>query len=274
MAKKNVALDRLQAKEKKQKRVAGVLGAVLVLVLVYEVPHTMKLMHAKAKAPVVNTSAAAPAAVNPTASASSSSSASSAALPPAVTPTAAPSQSLVTAVQVTPDAGQLTEFERFATKDPFVQSVQKLSGATTAGTPSTAKKKTTPSGSGKPQTPPAPPPTSAVISINGELLMVGVGNDFPTAGTVFSQTGASLFHLDSVTAKSAKISIAGGSYADGAPSITLHVGEPVTLQNTADGSRYTLVLEPQGTQVPTPTSTTPTLTTSTPSASVVPSSGG
>jgi hypothetical protein len=48
---KNVALDRAQEKAKKQKKMAIVLGAVLVLVLVYEVPHTMKLMHPAAKAP-------------------------------------------------------------------------------------------------------------------------------------------------------------------------------------------------------------------------------
>jgi hypothetical protein len=77
----------------------------------------------------------------------------------------------------------------------------------------------------------------------------------------------------SLTQKSAKVAIAGGSYADGAPAMTLTVGTPVTLQNTADGTRYTLLLEPQGTQVPastTPTGTTPAATT----PSVVPSSGG
>ena len=272
MPKKNVALDRHQAKEKKQKRLAAGLGVFLVLVLVYEVPHTMKLMHAKAKAPVVNTSVAAPAAVNPTASASSSSSTPSASLPPAVSPSATSSQSLVAAVQVVPDPGQLTEFQRFATKDPFAQSVQKLPGS--AAAPSTAKKKkTTSSTSGTPQAP-APPPSSAVISLNGELMSVAVGSEFPTSGTVFSQTGSPLFQLVSATAKSVKIAIAGGSYADGSPSLTLHVGEPVTLQNTADGSRYTLVLEPQGTQVPLPTSTNPTLTTSTPSVVPPSSSGG
>ena len=64
------------------------------------------------------------------------------------------------------------------------------------------------------------------------------------------------------------MTIAGGSYADGAAALTLTVGVPVTLQNTADGTRYTLLLEPQGTPLPTsttPTSTTPTSTTTTPS---------
>jgi hypothetical protein len=82
-------------------------------------------------------------------------------------------------------------------------------------------------------------------------MTVSVGTQFPTTGTVYAQVGSSLFQLDSLTAKTATVSIAGGSYADGAPSLKLVVGKPVTLQNTADGTRYTLVLEPQGTQIPT-----------------------
>ena len=105
-----------------------------------------------------------------------------------------------------------------------------------------------------PKTPPAPPPTTAVISINGELTSVTVGTDFPLAGVVFQQAGNSaLFHLVSLTQKSAKVAIAGGSYANGAPALTLTVGTPLTLQNTASGTRYTLLLEPQGTQVPVST---------------------
>jgi len=46
-----------------------------------------------------------------------------------------------------------------------------------------------------------------------------------------------------VTAHSAKISIAGGSYATGAQTVTLRENKPVTLMNTADGTRYTLILK-------------------------------
>jgi len=265
---KNVALDRAQEKAKKQKKVAIVLFAVLALVLVFEVPKTMKLMNSGAKAPVVEASASTPAAPNPTVT-TSTPGGPSAALPPSGT-ASTPAQSIVASVQVKPDPGQLTEFAHFETKDPFLQSVQK-SGATAAtGSPSTSKSGTAPKTKvTAPKTPPAPPPSAAVISINGELVSVTVDTDFPTAGTVFSQAGAPLFHLVSLTQKSAKVAIAGGSYADGAPAITLTVGKPVTLQNTADGTRYTLLLEPQGTIVPT--STTQTSTTST--LSVVPSSG-
>ena len=268
---KNVALDRAQEKAKKQKKLAIILCSVLALVLVYEVPKTMKLMSSGAKAPVVEASASTPAAPNPTVTSSTPVAGPSGSLPPTAATSSTPAQSIVASVQVQPDPGQLTEFEHFASKDPFLQSVQK-SGAAAATGPSTSKSATPPKTKvAAPKTPPAPPPTTAVISINGELVNVTVDSDFPTAGTVFSQAGAPLFHLVSLTQKSAKVAIAGGSYADGAPAITLTVGKPVTLQNTADGTRYTLLLEQQGTVVPT--STTPTGTT--PAAtSVVPSSGG
>jgi hypothetical protein len=270
-------LDRAQEKARKQKRLAAVLGVFLVLVLVYEVPHTMKLMNKKAKAPVVNTSATSPAAATPsTPSASTPSTPAAAAASSTVPAASSPASTggLIAAVQVTPDPGQLTEFQRFASKDPFLQSVQKSAGAATAGTTggkgTTAKpaaKKKSPS---VPKAPPAPPPTIAVISLNGELMSVTVGTTFPTAGATFGRVG-SIFRLDALTQNTAKISIVGGSYADGAPALTLTVGKPITLQNTADGTRYTLILEPPGTQIPTTTTTTsPTSTTS----SVVPTTPG
>jgi hypothetical protein len=261
-------LDRAQEKARKQKRLAAALGVFLVLVLAYEIPHTMKLMNKTAKAPVVNTSASSPAAATPsTPSASTPSTPAPSATSPATTVPAASSSAstggLIAAVQVTPDPGQLTEFQRFASKDPFVQSVQKTAGAATAGTTGgkgaaakPAAKKKSPS---VPKAPPAPPPTSAVISLNGELMSVTVGTTFGT-----------FFQLDGLTQKTAKISIVGGSYADGAPALTLTVGTPVTLQNTADGKRYTLILEPPGTQIPTATSTSTTSTT----PSVVPTTPG
>lgn len=258
-AKKNVHLDRQQAKAKKQKKLAIALSAVLVLVLVLEVPKTLKLMNPHPAAPVVNSSASAPPAANPAAPASTSSSGSTTP-PPAATP-ATPATALVNAVQVQPDPGQLTEFAHFASKDPFNTSVQPATAAVPPPA-SASKKKKAPSAPSVPKAPPAPPPGSAVISVNGELMNVSINTDFPTSGTVFNEVGAPLFHLVSLTQTSAKVSIAGGSYADGSAALNLVVGTPVTLQNTADGKRYTLLLEPQGTQVTTTTSsTTPTTTT-------------
>ena len=118
--------------------------------------------------------------------------------------------------------------------------------------------------------------TSAVIEVNKVKSLVTADSDFPAST---DPNVPPVFHLKSVTAHTAKVSIAGGTYANGAPAITLQEGKPVTLMNTADGTRYTLVLWPQGTQVtpattgaapapsvpapPAPPSTTSSTTTST-----------
>jgi hypothetical protein len=106
-----------------------------------------------------------------------------------------------------------------------------------------------------------------VIAVNGTLASVAVGTDFGLPLGPAAAGGRPLFHLISATAHTAKIAIAGGSYADGASAITLHQGKPITLQNTADGTRYTLQLYPQGTQI------TATTTTTTGSASPAPLGG-
>jgi hypothetical protein len=182
-------------------------------------------------------------------------------------------------VQVTPDPGQLTQFQMFASKDPFNASVQSRTSTTPGGgsAPAAPKAPPAPPAPTVPKAPPAPPPTAAVISLNGQLMSVGVGTDFPSSGLIYSRVGA-LFHLVSLTDTSAKVAINGGSYATGAPALTLTVDKPVTLQNTADGTQYTLILEPQGTPLPAapPTSNGTTATTPAPTAttpSVLPTAG-
>jgi hypothetical protein len=51
-----------------------------------------------------------------------------------------------------------------------------------------------------------------------------------------------VFTLVSLTTNSARIGIAGGSYENGASTVTLRKGKTVTLVNTADGARYALRL--------------------------------
>ena len=77
--------------------------------------------------------------------------------------------------------------------------------------------------------------------MNGTLYTVAVGKDFPEASAT-DPSIAPLFHLISLTAHTAKISIVGGSYSSGAPAVTLRENEVVTLMNTADGTRYVLRL--------------------------------
>jgi len=253
--------DRAKAKARKQKIMLAFLGVVFVLLLVIQGPKTLKLLTNKPAAPVVAPATTTPSTATPAT--------------PTVTPTATPAPvtlptgELVSAVQPTVDAGQLREFSRFASKDPFASQVAMPGSSSTSKTSTTTTPATTTPK--LPPAPPMPPPTSAVISLNGELMGVAINTDFPTSGVVFSRIG-SLFHLASLTKTTAKVTIVGGSYADGAPALSLTVGKPVTLQNTADGTRYTLVLEPQGTQIPTTTTPTASATpASTTPGSVVPS---
>jgi hypothetical protein len=88
-----------------------------------------------------------------------------------------------------------------------------------------------------------------VISVNGTAGLVSLSSVFPVTNNPASD---GIFRLVGLTRTSARIAVVGGSYASGAPTLTLHVGQPVTLANTADGKRYKLELLPQGTTVATP----------------------
>jgi hypothetical protein len=147
------------------------------------------------------------------------------------------------AASAPPASGQLVSFGRFASKDPFAQQVDTSPGGSTpssGGSGGTTTPKPVPPvgplgptpGGGTPSTQPLP--TTASISVNGTVEIVGLGVDFPAAAPVF--------HLVSLTRTSAKIAIVGGSYADGAATVTLKKGKTLTLENTSDGSRYVLRL--------------------------------
>ena len=291
------------AKEKaaKQKKITIGGGVVFVALLGIQGPKTLKMLHPKSPAAAVSATVSTTA-TTPSASPADPNSLAAPTLAGSgtdTTPTSTTSSDLVSAVPVTVDPGQLRTFEQFASKDPFAVQAPTAGAASGSGSGSGAasggkggSKTTTPpsgsstTGSSSQQAPPPPPgssgsgssaPTSAVISLNGELMSVQVATDFPTTGATYTRSGT-LFHLLSLTATTAKVAIAGGSYADGAAAVTLKLRTPVTLQNTADGSKFTLILEPQGTSVPatsggsTSSASAPAATTTTP-ASAVPSSG-
>ena len=173
---------------------------------------------------------------------------------------------MISAVTPPLDQGQLKSFTLFDTKDPFNSDGPEplgstSSGSTGSGTGSTTSPTKPPvksggsgsgSGSSGSGTQPAAAPTSAVISVNGDEGLVTVGGVFPVTT---DQASNGIFQLVSLTQSTAKVAVAGGSYASGAPTLTLHVGQPVTLANTADGKRYTLELFPQGTAPPASAST-------------------
>jgi hypothetical protein len=226
-----------QAKAKRQKIIAAVLGVVLLGVLAFQAPRTLKMLH------------------------QSSASASPAATTPAATGTTGASGALATAaagsssgdgltdpgVLPAPQSGQLLAFSRFRSKDPFTQQINIqcasdsggcATGTTTTAQTTTSSKKTKPS-STKTSTPPTSgvtvaKPSSANISVNGSTESVAVGAQFPASNPTFV--------LVSLTKTSAKIGIAGGSLEGNKQTVTLKKGVPLTLMNTADGTRYVLRL--------------------------------
>jgi hypothetical protein len=269
--------DTLRAKQKRQKIIAGVLGVVFLAVGAFQGPKLWKQLHPPASQANVSYND------KPAGSTTDTTGTPSLAAPTlggseAPTPTS-PDPSLASSAPPTVADGQLSSFSLFASKDPFAQQLSDHAD-TPSSTPSTGGSSNgsgSASGSGSSAggesssggSASAPTPGTAVISVNGTLYSVAVGNDFPEA----SATDASiqpLFHLISATAHTAKISIVGGSYANGAPAVTLQENKPVTLMNTADGTRYKLILKPVGTAVaaaPAPASGSSTTVTVPPPSS-------
>ena len=271
MARKNVA-DAAKAKAEKQKKIAIGLIVLLALAGAYAV-HTMMALNsgggASSKPQVADTSTngsapvAAPAATTPLPAAPTLTGAL-----PTDTTAAAPngSSQLVDAVPTSAGTGQLQSFSLFESKDPFNAGGPSSSATGTkastgsSGTSSGSQPASTSKPPKTPPAPPTPPPSAAVISVNGTSESVSTGSNFPAASPAFQ--------LVALTATTAKVAVAGGSYASGAQTVTLKVNTPVTLVNTADGTRYTLTLLPQGTVPSAPaasssgatTTTTPTTT--------------
>ena len=256
------AVDTLKAKQKKQKIVAAVLGVVFLGIAAFQGPKVWKQLHpANTQAtpsyderPAGDTTGGAANLAAPTLSGGQSPTTSdpTGAAAPSSTPTVAD--------------GQLSSFSRFASKDPFAQQLGEKDGEPTSSSGGSSGGSSsgssdgggTSSGDGGGAS--APTPGTAVISVNGTLYTVAVGSDFPEASSS-DPSIVPLFHLVSATAHTAKISIVGGSYSNGSATVTLRENKPVTLMNTADGTRYKLILKPLGTEVAAPAA--PTSTTST-----------
>jgi hypothetical protein len=246
-----------KAKAKRQKIMVAVGGVILLGLLAFQVPRTMKMLNQKGIDAAAPSSTTASTATTPLASSLSAASISAGVSGDGlVDPDSVPS----------PQSGQLLAFSRFRTKDPFSQQLDltcaggetssegsassgcgggsgSSSGSTSAASPAKSKKEPAmpPSegGSVAPAGPPAaaapaPKPTTATISVNGESESVSVGAQFPASNPTFT--------LVSLTKTSAKIGIAGGSFESGGGTITLQKNKPLTLMNTADGTRYILRL--------------------------------
>jgi hypothetical protein len=273
MAKK---VDLKAVKAAKQKKILIVGVVLFVGLLAFSVPMTLKKLHPAAPKATHKHSLTATTTLAPTAPAGSA--------VPSIPVSGTPVASGVLTAQLAPAAreGQLSVLSTsFKSKDPFKQLIDDtLNATTTAPAPTTAKP--APTLKVVPTVQPAATPTtsatpaagpavvlaylSAVISVNGVREGVDVKVDFPV--------DAPVFHLVKVTKRTVKISVAGGSLADGKNTLTLRRGKPLTLVNTADGTRYRIVLVSTSTAAavnvaPTlgtstsPTDTTPTTTTPT-----------
>jgi hypothetical protein len=201
-------------------------------------------------------------------------------------------------VLVVRDSDQLISFGLFKSKDPFVQQLSTTPDGTSApgttppaaapsagettpsgtsgGTPSSPTPAvvppgaivtpTTPSVPGStetsPTTTPAAPvaaPTDALIATNGVCERISVKGTFPA--------NENIFRLVSVAkdGKSVEVGIVGGSFDNGHPTAKLGVGKKITLVNTADGTRYEIVLK-ASCDVTAPAGSTTQSTTTTPIA--------
>jgi hypothetical protein len=257
-------IDPVKAKAKRDKIIAGVLGGVLLVACVVAVPMSLKQWKK-----LNGGGQAQPVAAQTTPA--------SGAVP--VAPPALPGDDggIAGTVSAPLATSELHAFDLFESKDPFHQQVDvsavgepSTGGATVPSGGSSGVPPVVPTGPAATPAPRAPelPPTSAVISVNGapaELLGIGVEFPLPPA--------EALFRLESLAPGRARIAIAGGSYADGAPTVVVKVGKALTLENTADGTRYELKLlwvgagtPPPGLVPAPPTAAAPTATPSTPTS--------
>jgi hypothetical protein len=238
-----------KAKAKKQKIIAGIGGVLLLGLLAFQVPRTMKMLHppnaneSASSAPSTTATTTGPIAAPSLSGGNATAASASAGGDGLSDPDAVP----------LPESGQLLAFGRFRTKDPFVQqlrldcasgdcaststSTSPAKGGTStppASKPATGASAPSSAGGAAPSPAATPAPTSAVISVNGAAQTVQVGGTFPTPDPAFT--------LVSLSKQGARIGIAGGSLQNGKATVTLKNGKPLTLMNTADGTRYVLRL--------------------------------
>jgi hypothetical protein len=262
-------VDPAKVKAAKQKKIAIGLSVLFVLVLAYQVPKTLKMLKGPSAVAATPAPETAPAPAAPATPGAASSATPGTAAPSAGAPVAAgeaqPAVLVDSDLAIEPADGQLLSFEQFAANDPFEQQVDPMAvaaaskgadeitaptaagaaGTTKPDTPATSTGGTVVPGSGSstgsgaaPGAAPATPQPAAAttISLNGDEVTFAADGSFPADNPVF------VLVKDGKDGKSVEIGIAGGAYAGGDKTITLKLGKPLTLQNTADGTRFELEL--------------------------------
>lgn len=232
------ATTQTQDKSNKQRYMIAGLGAVLVVILVIQVPRL--LGGGGSEAAPTSTADSVPTAQGSSGTETSGegNSFTESAVLGGVT--------FVPGLAPKPGEGQLASFSLFDRRDPFVQVVKDSEGAAASqdGEPTGVKvsggASPTGSSSGSAGTsgststvPDSSALTSATIWVNGTDEAVDVKKKFPKADPTFV--------LVSLKSKVAKIGVVGGAFTGGG-TITLRMGQTLTLVNTTTGARYTLRL--------------------------------
>jgi hypothetical protein len=251
--------DKLEAKQRKQKIILIVLGVGLLGILALQGPKLIDQLNgsstpaASSTGDTTATGATTPTTGDTTGTTTTpapSGSSSAGSVTTTVTPSAGTPSAVLVGVDVpnganpVPGPGQLKTFSLFEAKDPFVQSLKQETSTGTAAQ-ATASEPDKPAaqngGGGSVSGTAAGAPAElqfATIAVNGNSQSVEVSKRFPKADKMFV--------LVSLKPKSAKIAVAGGTFTDG-KTLTLQMGDPLTLLNTATGARYNLKLLYTGT---------------------------
>jgi Tfp pilus assembly protein PilO len=257
--------DQLMAKKKfdpkakaKRQKVMLAVGSVLLLgLLAFQVPRTMKMM----KSPTASSSS------SPPTTTTSTTAGSTPLAPPSLDGSSTAATGAATAVSTAsqstdgvsdpsnplpPNSGQLVSFSKFKSKDPFHQQISDCGGDSTPTGPSACGSN---AASAAPKAVSAQKPSSG--STPSASLFTGgsktpaakahAGDDLRQRRREQRQRRAlipgcrtGVYARPPSRAAPRRSGSPGGSYENGAATISVKKGQAVTLMNTADGTRYVL----------------------------------
>jgi hypothetical protein len=202
------AVDLQKQKEAKQKKMLLVLAPILLALLAWQGPKTVKAFTGGEAAPPPPV----PVATTTTASAGSAptSPAPAAGAPAGLPETERPYEAL---------DGQLISFSRFGGRDPFDQSYAPASTAP-------------PDSSGDGADTSAEAPNTAEVEVNGAGETVAIGEAFPASDPTFE--------LVSISGQTAVVGLVSGSFSNDAETIAIEVGETLVLVSDPDQTRYAI----------------------------------
>src|SRR5579862_7949247 len=234
-----------QARDRRSKKIAIALAGVFLVVCVVQVPKLMKQLRKAPPAPVETSTTTTPsvsASAAPGTSGGVTATTQLAAF--SLLPAKNPFQALVAGPTGSGTSGGSSSSASGAKGSP---SAPKTSASTpasekSAGTPASEK---TPSSAQKPAKSSVPtvkfsvkPPNAALIKTNGHGEVVAIGGGFPSSQPMFKIV--SLAKNKKGKRIGVKITVLGGSFAGGDPTLVLAKGQKVTLADESDGSRYVI----------------------------------